>query len=78
MILGFLVISAQKYDKKINLRISVSPMLFSTTEKRYDQCFVPAVSVLVYDFWNTAVAFAMKMLTLNNSKSHAYCPTTLS
>ena len=36
MILGFLVISAQKYDKKINLRISVSPMLFSTTEKRYD------------------------------------------
>lgn len=50
MILGFLVISAQKYDKKINLRISVSRMLFWTTEKRYEQCFVPAVSVLVYDF----------------------------
>ena len=56
----------------------MSPMLFSTTEKRYEQCFVPAVSVLVYDFWNTAVGFAMKMLTLNNSKGQAYCPTTLS
>ena len=46
-------------------------MLFSTTEKRYEQCFVPAVSVLAYDFWNTAVAFEMKMLTLNNSKGQA-------
>jgi len=43
------MISAQKYEK-INLCISVSPMLFSTTEKRYEQRFVPAVSVLVYDF----------------------------
>ena len=29
--------SAQEYDKEKNFRTSVSPMLFSTTEKRYEQ-----------------------------------------
>ena len=43
-------------------------MIFLTTEKRMDKWliigFEPAVSVLVYDFKNTTVAFAMKILTL--------------
>ena len=37
-LLGFRRFSAQEYDKEIlNFRIDVSPMLFSTTEKRYEQ-----------------------------------------
>ena len=68
--LGFSRFSAQEYDIEINFRTSVSPMLFSTTEKRPLNKwiiirFVPAVSVLVDDLRNTTVAFAMKILTLN-------------
>ena len=48
---GFSQVLAQKYDKEINFRTIVSPMLFPTTEKRYEQVdnnrFVPVVSVLV-------------------------------
>ena len=68
--LGFSRFSAQEYDIEINFRTSVSPMLFSPTEKRPLNKwiiirFVPAVSVLVDDLRNTTVAFAMKILTLN-------------
>ena len=51
LLLGFRRFLAQKYDKEINFRTVVSPMLFPTTEKRYEQVdnnrFVPVVSVLV-------------------------------
>ena len=53
MWVGFSRFSAQEYDEEINFRTSVSPMLFSTTEKRLLKKwiiirFVPAVSVLGY------------------------------
>ena len=54
ILLGFSRFSAQEYDKEINFRTSVSPILFSTTKKRLLNKwiiirFVPVVSVLFYD-----------------------------